>query len=267
MTDQPSPSTEKPLLAAERQRIIIDQLERVGSVRNAMLSELLNVSIVTIRSDLRELEMQGLLEIVHGGAVLKEWSPSLEPLLEERQRIYVEEKKRIGARAAQMVRSGQTIYVDGGTTTIELINHLPTNLEALQIITQGLNIGIAAAGIPNVEVVMPGGFVRRRTLSILGPQAITFLETLNTDCMFMSGNGFSVEYGVTSPSLDEAELKRTVVQRTGHVILLADSSKYGKRQLMTAAPIDRIQTLITDDKLPDAAVTKLENAGLEVIRV
>jgi DeoR family transcriptional regulator of aga operon len=143
------------------------------------------VSLVTVRADLRELQNQGALEIVHGGAVSRR-PEDRELLLDERSRQNTETKRRIGARAAQMVRSEQTIIVDAGSTTIELINALPADLGELKIVTHGLNIAVAAAHLPYVEVVVPGGIVRPLTLAIVGPQVLGFLEMINADCVFLA---------------------------------------------------------------------------------
>jgi DeoR family transcriptional regulator of aga operon len=257
---------QKPLLAVERQRKILDLLERQGVVRNTQLRDLLNVSLVTVRADLRELQNQGALEIVHGGAVARRPDDN-ELLLDERSRQNTDKKRRIGARAAQMVRSGQTIIVDAGSTTIELINCLPPDLGDLKIVTHGLNIAVAAARLPYVEVVVPGGIVRPLTLAIVGPQVLSFLEMINADCVFLAANGFSPEYGITTANMLEVEVKRRIVQRAEQVVLLADSSKFGKRQSLTVLPMERIHVVITDSDLSEADSRRLEASGIEVIRV
>ncbi len=257
---------QKPRLAVERQRMILDLLERQGVVRNTDLNRLLNVSLVTIRADLRELQNQGALEIVHGGAVARR-PEDYELLLDERTRQNADKKRRIGAYAAQMVHSEQTIIVDAGSTTIELINWLPPDLDDLKIVTHGLNIAVAAARLPYVEVVVPGGIVRPLTLAIVGPQVLGFLEMINADCVFLATNGFSPEYGITTANMLEVEVKRMIVQRAERVVLLADSSKFGKRQSLTVIPIDRVDTVITDNDLSDASANRLVALGIEVIRV
>jgi DeoR family transcriptional regulator, aga operon transcriptional repressor len=258
---------QKPLLAVERQRLILDILEREGVVRNAELKELLKVSLVTIRADLRELENQGALGIVHGGAVSRRPASDTEQLIDIRLGQNAERKRRIGARAAQLVKAEQTLIVDAGTTTIELINHLSPELDYVQIVTHGLNIAMAASRFANVEVVVPGGMVRPLTLAIVGPQVLGFLEMINADCVFLATNGFSPEYGLTTANILEVEVKRKIVQRAEKVVLLADSSKYGKRQSLTIVPMDSVDLVITDKDLDDAAAERLERLGIEVLRV
>ncbi len=257
---------QKPLLAVERQRMILELLEQQGVVRNTQLRQLLHVSLVTVRADLRELQNQGVLEIVHGGAVSRRPDDN-ELLLDERSRQNTDKKRRIGAHAAQMVKSEQTLIVDAGSTTIELINNLPPDLDELKIVTHGLNIAVAAARLPYVEVVVPGGMVRPLTLAIVGPQVLSFLEMINADCVFLATNGFSPEYGLTTANMLEVEVKRRIVQRAEKVVLLADSSKYGKRQSLTVIPMDSVDIVITDTLLADADAARLEEIGIEVIRV
>jgi DeoR/GlpR family transcriptional regulator of sugar metabolism len=257
---------QKPLLAVERQRMILGLLERQNAVRNTDLRKLLNVSLVTVRADLRALQNQGALEIVHGGAVSRR-PEDRELLLDERSRQNTDTKRRIGARAARMVRSGQTIIVDAGSTTIELINALPPDFDELKIVTHGLNIAMAAARLPFAEVVVPGGIVRPLTLAIVGPQVLSFLEMINADCVFLATNGFSPDYGLTTANMLEVEVKRLIVQRAEKVVLLADSSKFGKRQSLTVVPMDSVDTLVTDEAFGDSDARSLHQIGVEVIRV
>lgn len=236
-------------------------------MRNSELRELLKVSPGTIRADLRELEAQGVLEIVHGGAVVRRAASDGKILLDERTQLHAESKRRIGARAAQMVKSEQTILVDSGTTTIELINNLSSNLDYIQVVTHSFQVAALAARLPNVEVLMPGGMVRAYNMTLVGPQALSFLDTINADAVFLATTGFSVEYGVTNANILEVEVKRKITQRAEKVILITDSSKYGKRQALQVVPMASIDMLITDTDLHDDAVQKLAALSIEVVRV
>lgn len=254
-------------LPSERQKLILEILEREGIVRNAELRELLKVSPGTIRADLRELETQGVLEIVHGGAVARRSASDRKLLIDERMTQNADIKKRIGGRAAQFVESGQTVIVDSGTTTLEFVNQLSLDLDYLQIVTHGLYIAVAAARHANVELLMPGGVVRNSTLTLVGPQVLHFFEVINAHYTFLATTGFSLESGITAANLLEAEVKRKIIQRAKKVVLLADSSKYGKHQALTVVPMDSIDILITDKNFDDAAVDSLQSLGIEVLRV
>ncbi|MCL4875796.1 MAG: DeoR/GlpR family DNA-binding transcription regulator [Anaerolineae bacterium] len=260
-------SDEGSRLAVERQRIILDILEREGVVRTTELKELLKVSAVTIRSDLRELESTGACEIIWGGAISKRPPVESEQLLLERSHIHVDEKRRIGASAAQLVEVGQTIILDAGTTTVEIITHLPRDMDYLRVVTPALNVAVAAAYFPNVELVMTGGFLRHLTRSLVGDQVLRSLETINADWTFLATGAFSIEYGVTTSNILEVEVKRTMAKRGSRVALLADSSKFGQKRSLVVVPMDRIDVLITDRGLSKADARRIEALGVEVMRV
>ncbi len=255
------------LLSSERQTMILDLLDRTGVVRTADLRELLKVSPGTIRADLREMEAQGVLEIVHGGAVATRSVNDSKLRIDERAHQNTDNKRRIGIRAAQLITNEQTLIVDSGSTTVEFINALPNNLDYLQIITHGLNIAVAASRLPNVEVLMPGGIVRSSTQTLVGPQVVSFLEMVNAQIVFLATNGFSIEYGVTTANMLEAEIKRKLIQRADKVVLLADSSKYGKRQALRIMPMDEVDIVISDKDLDDDVVQQMKALNIEVLRV
>ncbi len=256
------------LLAVERQKIIRETLEREGVVRNAELKQILHVSTVTIRADLRELENAGICEIIWGGAVYKQPVVEAEPLLlTKRSKLNIDAKQRIGARAAQLIESGQTIIVDAGSTTVELVRHLPHDLEYLRIVTQALNIAAAAVQFPQVELVMTGGVLRNLTFSLIGPQVMRSLEMFNADWLFLASGGFTLERGITTSNILEAELKKTMIERAQRVALIADHTKFGNALSLTVTPLSGINVLITDSGLSDEDARQIESAGVEVIRV
>ena len=256
------------LLAVERQKMIREILEREGVVRNAELKQILQVSTVTIRSDLRELENSGVCEIIWGGAVFKQPVVEAEPLLlTKRSKMNQAEKQRIGARAALLIEAGQTIIVDAGSTTVELVRHLPNDLDYLRIVTQALNIAAAAVQFPQVELVMTGGVLRNLTYSLIGPQVIRALEMFNADWTFLASGGFTLERGVTTSNILEAELKKTMIERAQRVALLADHTKFGNALSLTVTPLAGIDVLVTDSGLSDEAVAQIVSLGVEVIRV
>lgn len=256
------------LLAVERQRMIRDILEREGVVRNAELKHLLNVSSVTIRSDLRELEHAGVCDVIWGGAVYRRL-PVSDPVLTlaDRTQINLDLKRRIGARAAQFVEVGQTLLVDAGSTTAELIRHLPESMDYLRIVTPALNIAAAAAQFPYVELVMTGGILRHLTRSLIGPQVIRLLDMINADIAFIATGGFDVDHGITTSNMLEVEVKRTMIDRAARVVVLADSTKFGNVLPLTVAPLKRVDTLITDMGLCNTDTEAIEQQGVEVLRV
>ncbi|MCS6835393.1 MAG: DeoR/GlpR family DNA-binding transcription regulator [Anaerolineae bacterium] len=261
------PVEESNRLAVERQRRILAILEREGVVRNTELAELLGVSTVTVRSDLRELAANGECEIIWGGAISLKPTRETEFHLERRSRLNPEAKQRIGERAARLVEDGQTIIVDAGTTTIEAVRALPHDFEYLRIVTPALNVATAAAYYPNYELVMTGGILRSLTWGLIGPQVLRALEMFNAHWTFLASGGFDLEHGVTTSHILEVEVKRTMVARAKRVALLADSSKFGKTLSLSVAPLHALHVLVTDTGLSEEHAAAIQALGVEVLRV
>jgi DeoR family fructose operon transcriptional repressor len=257
---------ENTLLGVERQRIILDILKREGVVRTAELCEMLNVSAVTIRSDLRDLEKAGECEIIWGGAVSKSPASDAETRLEQRSQFHHTSKKLIGAKAAELIKEGQTIILDAGTTTVEIVNHLPRDFEYLRVVTPALNVAVATTHYPYIELVMPGGVLRNLTRSLVGPQTIRSLEMFNADWFFLASGGFDIEHGVTTGNIMEVEVKRTMLKQAAKVVLVADGSKFGRNLSLNVSPLSGIDVLITDDQMRDEDVQAVEELGVTVIR-
>jgi DeoR/GlpR family transcriptional regulator of sugar metabolism len=254
-------------LAIERQRMILDILGREGVVRTAELCELLNVSAVTIRSDLRDLERLGELEMVWGGAVSRAPASDSELRLDQQQQLHSVTKKRIGERAARLIEEGQTIFLDAGTTTIEIVNHLPRNFDYLRVVTPALNVAVATTHYPYIELVMPGGVLRQLTRSLVGSQTLRALEMFNADWVFLASRGYDLKHGVTTGNMMEVEVKRTMVQQASKVVLVADSSKYGRNLSLNVAPLSKIDVLVTDTLMSDSDAQAIEAHGVTVLRV
>ncbi len=257
------------MLAVERQKIILDILEREGSARNAELKELLNVTVSTVRSDLRELEKTGACALTWGGAVSKRPSRTVtdgDTRFWERSTLNVEAKRAIGARAAQLVEDGQTIIVDSGSTTMELVNHLPSDWDYLRIITPALDIAVIASRYRYIELVMTGGVLRNRTRSLIGMQVLRSLEAFNADWAFLASSGFSITHGATVSNILEVEVKRVMLQHGAKVALMADSSKFGSIFPLSIAPLNAMHILVTDNHLSDADAAAIHALGTEVLR-
>lgn len=261
------PTNDGTLLAVTRQQMILDILKREGAVRSAELRELLNVSLVTIRNDLRELENAGECEIIWGGAISPRPAIDSEAKLEERNQLHQAEKRRIGMKAASFVEEGQTIIVDAGSTTVELIHHLSRELDYLRVVTPALNVAVATSQFPNIELVMPGGVLRNLTRSLVGPQTLRSLEMFNADWTFLASGGFNTDRGVTTGNIMEVEVKRVMVAQASRVALLVDSSKYGRVQSLAVAPLSQIDVIVTDNKLADHHTADIESHHVEVVRV
>lgn len=265
---KPEDNSDNNLLAVERQRIIVEMLEKEGVIRTNQLKDLFKVSSATIRSDLRELEKNGVCEIVWGGAVARSLPvEDRETLLHQRTQLHSAEKKRIGQAAAQLIEVGQTIIVDAGSTTVELVNFLPPDLDFLRIVTPALNVAASAAQFPNVELVMTGGVLRHLTRMLIGPAAISTLQTFNADLVFLAAGGFTIARGLTNSNIFEVEVKRAMARQGERIVFMADSSKFNELRPITVVPLKHIDILITDTGLNDDVARLIENEGVKVLRV
>jgi DeoR/GlpR family transcriptional regulator of sugar metabolism len=205
--------------------------------------------------------------LIWGGAISKTPPTEAEAQVEQRSHLNRGSKQRIGARAAAMIESGQTIILDAGTTTVEIVHHLPQDLDYLRVITPALNVAIASVSQPYIELLMPGGVLRNLTHSLIGPQTLQSLQMFNADLAFIASGGFSLEHGVTTSNTMDADVKRAIVQQAARVILVAGSEKFGKVLSLNVTPLADLDLLISDTLLSDADAAAIEALGVEVIRV
>jgi DeoR family fructose operon transcriptional repressor len=256
----------KSLIPAERHHRIQALLEqrRVASI--ADLSDLLRVSEATIRRDLETLEARGLLERTHGGAILTRRLPT-EPFYAQSAAIHPAEKRHIGAAAASLVGDGDTVFINSGTTTTEVMRHLAARPELMQATVITTNIsGTLDVRHPGPEVHLLGGNFRPQSNAVVGDAALRTLQQMYADKCFVGVDGFSLKCGLTTPVLAEAEIARLMLERTrGAVVVVADSSKWGVVSNYEIGPIDRVHVLVSDQALPAEAVAGLAGRGLRVV--
>jgi DeoR family fructose operon transcriptional repressor len=253
------------LLPIERQEKIKQLLLEDGSVRVRKLCELLQVSEVTVRTDLNQLEEEGFLVRHHGGAVLVRHGESERSFAEQEIR-FVAEKRRIGAAAAEMVQPGETIILDVGTTLTQMARLLQ-HKENLVVVTNGLNIALELEKYAKIDVLVTGGMLRRLQHSLVNPYATLILSQIHADKLFLGCNGVNATVGITNVNMQEAEVKRAMIKAAKQVIVLADSSKIGVVAAAAVADISAVDTVITDAKADREEVAALQEAGIEVLLV
>ena len=251
------------LQATLRQQAITDILNRDGNVHVAEVAEQLGVSAVTVRADLDYLESQQVLRRTRGGAVPVR-PRRFEMPLELTSQTNADAKKRIGAKAAELVRSGDTVIIDVGSTTTELARALPRDLTDLVVVTNALNIAQVLETHPGVSVVVTGGTLRPLQHSLVAPFASLLLREVNADIAFIGCNGVDPDKGFTNTNLDEAEVKHAMIAAARRLIFLADHSKLMSVATARVAPLDRADMLITDDGAGADALRRLRKAGLDV---
>jgi len=249
--------------AVERRAKILSQIEDTGQVNVQYLSKLFGVSEVTIRNDLARLEQKNVLFRTRGGAI-RQTPVATDFSFSEKAMKHHAEKKRIGAKAAGQVKEGDTIILDSGTTTHELARHL-TRFKSLTVITAALNIAGQLADAPGVKVVMPGGILRKSSFSLVGPPAEKMLREYFCDRAFLGVDGISPEYGISTPIVEEAHLNRAMIECSKQVVVVTDSSKFGRRSFAHIAPLSKIDIVITDSNISDEYKDLLESKGIEVI--
>lgn len=208
------------------------------------LMEVFNVSINTIRRDVQELVENGSFRKVYGGISVKQTN-KLETI-QERQVRNQTGKTKIGKAAANRLEDGDIIFIDSGTTTIEMFPFLKD--KKLIIVTNNIDFIVYCLPFENLTIISIGGILERKTNSLSGPQNIELLKAYNINKAFIATTGISLSNGVTNASPLETDLKKTVVQRSQQVYLLADHNKFGKYGLMTFCHLDNIDCLITDEE-------------------
>src|SRR5271169_1679632 len=250
-----------PMLNEERRRAILDLLTHQGRVLVAELSRQFETSQVTIRKDLEILHAHGLVHRTHGGALPAREGVLEDPTLREKEKLHHQEKQRIAEIAAAKVNEGQVLILDSGTTTTGIARAL-RNFRNLTIITNAVNIAAELSGT-SVEVILTGGTLRKNSFSLVGPIAEETLRHLSADTLFLGVDGFDVHYGLTTPNLLESKVNRVMVEVAKRVIVVCDSSKFGRRSLSRIGPTSVVHQVITDHGIPKSDSRVLHKVGVE----
>ena len=259
-------SDQQNLLAEQRRALILDEVRRRGGVRVNELTRRLNVSDMTVRRDLDALARQGVVEKVHGGAVPVVETSTHEPGFEAKSALELGAKEEIARTAARMVAPGTAIALSGGTTTFALAARL-LDVPDLTVVTNSVRVAdvFHAARRPGSGEARPGaatvvltGGVRTPSDALVGPVADQAIRSLHFDVLFLGVHGISVEAGLSTPNLAEAETNRRLVRSARRVVVLADHTKWGTVGLSSFARLDEVDTLVTDAGL--SAQTRAEMA-------
>jgi DeoR family galactitol utilization operon repressor len=245
--------------AAEREQVILNSLLERGSITVAGLSRDLAVSEVTIRSDLNSLERQGLLSRVHGGAV-----PSVHPHILERQSLRVEEKQSIAKAAAALVQSGDTIMIEAGTTSALVCRYLGGKRDVHLITNSALAFNIAKNNSA-LKITLCGGEFRSSTESFVGPVAVETIRRFNVKIAFVGTDGFGIRNGITTHLLEGGELIKVMKERARQIVLLTDSTKYGRAGPVTIMPLLDVDGIITDAQISPEAAAEMGEGLVRVI--
>lgn len=247
----------------QRRQQILQLLVLHGNVQVGELVERFGVSSVTIRADLTHIESQGLATRNHGGATLVR-TPPPEQNIREKDGLNLPLKESIGARAAQLVQSGDNIIIDSGSTTMTLARHLRGHRD-ITVMTNGLNVAWELANAPGVELLLTGGLLRKQALSLQGSQAEASLAPYSFDTVFLGVDGLDLQFGLTTHHEAEASLNHRMVEHARRIVVLTDASKFGRVSLHRIARLDQIHTIITDAGISNEYRDGLQRLGIEVI--
>jgi DeoR family transcriptional regulator of aga operon len=250
------------MLSEERRREILEMLHTEGRVLVGALAGKFRTSQITIRKDLEFLQHEGQLERTHGGALPVKTGALRDRSIQEKEQMHRREKLRIAEAAVHMIRQGQVIILDSGTTTTA-IARLVRNIKNLTVITNATNIAAELAD-SSVEVILTGGVLRKNSFSLVGPLAEESLKKLSADLLFLAVDGFDVRYGLTTPNVLEARVNRVMAESARRVVVVCDSSKFGQRSLSLIMPTGSVHETITDKRIPKKDLKVLREADVEV---
>ena len=249
----------------ERQQAIAATVMSQGRASVADLAQAYDVTTETVRRDLAVLDRAGLLRRVHGGAVPVRALHLVEPSVDERESTRAGHKHAIASAAAEFIpQSGATVLFDAGTTTARVAALLPPDRELL-IVTNSVPIAARLASLTSVSLQLLGGQVRGLTQATVGERAVGMLESLRVDIAFIGTNGISVRHGLSTPDPGEAAVKRAMVACANFVVVVADSSKIGREEFVSFAPIDRVDVLVTDSEITPQDRAALTERGVDVV--
>jgi DeoR family transcriptional regulator of aga operon len=255
------------MLVEERRRRITELLDAQERVTVEELVKRFDVSAVTIRGDLDALAEVGAVVRSHGGALRRVEAPEDVPIT-VKETLHHAEKVRIGHAAAQMVKDGETIMLDSGTTTLEIARQIRyVKFRALNVITNALNIAMELASLPHVRLIMIGGILRQMSYSLAGPPAEATVRGLHADRLYLGVDGLDPEIGLMTPDVLEAQLNAQMIQVSREVVVVADASKFQRRSLSIIAKLDGVHKVITDSGVPEETVATLRAHGVEVLVV
>lgn len=253
------------LFMEERRRAILQSLRERKRVSVKDLSVMLNVSAVTIRQDLRALADQNLLERTHGGAVLPQ-SEANTPELSFDTRLRESEgiKQALARTAAAQVKSGYSIAMDASTTVFAMVPYLK-QLDRLIVVTNSLVIAQNFLDSPHIQVMMPGGRLRRDSISLVGKP--DNLPDVNLNCGFFGAHGITPDTGVTESSMDEVRMKQAMMAKCLGTYIIVDERKWGKIAPYTLATADHITEIITPATAPETDIAAFRQAGVRITLV
>lgn len=243
----------------DRQKQIVSLLQRAGEIKLTELKERFSVTDMTLRRDLEKLEQNGTLKRTYGGAILS----SKDMALRERSIVNIGEKVRIGQAAARLVAPGESIFIDGGSTTLQIARALPEKAP-ITVVTNAIHVAAELAD-KKIPTVVIGGVLLDSTNSMAGTTAIEAISKLAFDKAFLGTTGLSFSHGFSNSNMLEAEIKRVSIQRAKTSYIVMDHAKFGQNALFSFAALQDVQAIITDGRPDEEWMSAAQAAETEVI--
>ncbi|WP_371153875.1 DeoR/GlpR family DNA-binding transcription regulator [Jannaschia sp. 2305UL9-9] len=252
------------LSSMARHEHILSALQKDGKVSVVDMSDQMRVSSVTIRKDLELMERRGFLRRIRGGAV-ESRTARFEMTMTEDSRSLIAEKEAIGRAAAAMVRDGQTVMVDAGSTNLSFASALSQSLQDVVLVTNSIAIALALENHAGVSTFLTGGRVRRSQRSLVAPFGNLLIERINADVAFLSCAGIDSERGLTNSNWEETEMKLAMAASSARAVYMADHTKFGHVGSALIVSIEEAGTLVTDAAAPASLLRDFEARGLEIV--
>lgn len=243
----------------QRQQMILNRMAEDGEVKIAELKIMFDVTEMTLRRDLEKLEHWGYIRRIFGGAILL----GKDIALQERTSVLIEEKARIGKRAASLVEPGDSIFLDGGSTTLQVAKYLQPDRQ-ITVVTNALNI---AAELQNkcIPTIVIGGMMLDSTATLVGPVAAAALAKMAFNRVFIGTTGITVKHGYSNSNMHEAEIKQLAIAKATEVNVVADHTKFGRQDLFSFAPLHGIHRIVTDGSPGEELRAALEEASVDIL--
>jgi DeoR/GlpR family transcriptional regulator of sugar metabolism len=251
------------MIRAQRHELILSELARRGTVSAQDLAALLETSLATVRRDIAELDARKAVQRTHGGASLPQGREELP--FDAKLMAYLPEKRRIGAQAGSMIEPGSMIGLGGGTTVMQILPAI--RRMRLKLVTTAVNVAMELRDARDVEVILTGGILRRRTAEVVGHIAETTLRDFNFDVAIIGVDGIDLRGGLTTYDSSEAYVNRVMLDQAREIWIVADHSKFGRVNPALICPLARARRLITDTGASDETIAEATAQGVEVLRV
>lgn len=253
------------LSIAERHKYILDSLNKEGFIKVVDIAKDLDVTTVTVRKDLKLLEEKGLLYRTHGSA--SPVNPHMgDRNVTEKEKIQIDEKRKIGIAAAKLITENDSIIVNSGSTICAFAEQINAE-EPLMVVTASIKVTSILSENENISILQLGGKYRRRSMSVVSSYTIGFLEEIACSKLFLGVDGIDPIFGVSTSNLEEAALNKAMMNVAMKTIVLCDSSKFGKRGFGKICDLDKIDVIITDSGVSESMKKLIEEEGVELIIV